>query len=159
MTPRWSHAPLSGAGSAVSGGRLNPPGVEALYLSETVDTALKEFQQGLLLFPRPGMLAGFRVQITDMVDLTDDEVLKNLKIFPGVLECAWKLLRSQKKSVPSWVLAESLMSQGVAGVRVPSAVVPGGVNVVLWHWSAAPNLVSVIDLNNELPNDASSWKV
>ncbi|WP_439546652.1 RES domain-containing protein [Sandarakinorhabdus sp.] len=33
LTPRWSHAPLSGAGAALHGGRFNRPGVPALYLS------------------------------------------------------------------------------------------------------------------------------
>jgi len=33
-TPRWSFAPLSGAGAAVQGGRFNRKGIEALYLTK-----------------------------------------------------------------------------------------------------------------------------
>lgn len=29
FTPRWAHAPESGAGAALAGGRFNRPGVEA----------------------------------------------------------------------------------------------------------------------------------
>jgi RES domain-containing protein len=39
-TPRWAHAPLSGAGTASHGGRANRPGVPALYLSLELETAL-----------------------------------------------------------------------------------------------------------------------
>lgn len=31
--PKWAVAPTSGAGAASYGGRLNRPGIEALYLS------------------------------------------------------------------------------------------------------------------------------
>ena len=31
-TPKWASMPLSGAGAATHGGRVNRPGVEALYL-------------------------------------------------------------------------------------------------------------------------------
>jgi RES domain-containing protein len=40
--PKWSHAPLSGGGAAIRGGRFNPAGIPAFYLSLTVETALKE---------------------------------------------------------------------------------------------------------------------
>ncbi|MFV0302812.1 MAG: RES family NAD+ phosphorylase [Paracoccus sp. (in: a-proteobacteria)] len=33
--PRWSFEPLSGEGARRHGGRFNPPGVPALYLSTT----------------------------------------------------------------------------------------------------------------------------
>lgn len=39
IVPRWSHAPTSGAGAAVKGGRFNRPRLEALYLSQTAETA------------------------------------------------------------------------------------------------------------------------
>jgi RES domain-containing protein len=40
--PKWSHLPLSGDGAAASGGRFNPKGIPALYLSLSVETALIE---------------------------------------------------------------------------------------------------------------------
>lgn len=44
-TPRWSYRPTSGAGAAKVGGRFNRPGVEALYLSRSVETASAEYQE------------------------------------------------------------------------------------------------------------------
>jgi RES domain-containing protein len=38
--PKWSFAPVSGAGAARFGGRANRPGVDALYLSLELETAL-----------------------------------------------------------------------------------------------------------------------
>ena len=38
--PKWSFAPTSGAGAGTHGGRANRPGVNALYLSEKLETAL-----------------------------------------------------------------------------------------------------------------------
>jgi RES domain-containing protein len=49
--PRWAVAPTSGAGAAKHGGRVNRPGVAALYLALDIDTAVKEFQQVSTLLP------------------------------------------------------------------------------------------------------------
>lgn len=38
--PKWGYAPTSGAGAGTHGGRANRPGVNALYLSLELETAL-----------------------------------------------------------------------------------------------------------------------
>jgi RES domain-containing protein len=38
-TPKWAYQPTSGAGAARHGGRLNRPGIDALYFSKEVETA------------------------------------------------------------------------------------------------------------------------
>lgn len=53
LTPRWAIAPTSGAGAAKGGGRFNRPGIEALYLSATSQTAEAEYRQDAELMP-PG---------------------------------------------------------------------------------------------------------
>ena len=42
--PKWSYAPASGDGAGRHGGRANRPGVNALYLSLELETALTEQQ-------------------------------------------------------------------------------------------------------------------
>jgi RES domain-containing protein len=49
--PIWAVAPTSGAGAAKHGGRVNRPGVAALYLALDIETAVKEFQQVSTLLP------------------------------------------------------------------------------------------------------------
>lgn len=55
FTPRWAHAPESGAGAALAGGRFNRPGAEARYLAATPETALAECPGESPLLP-PAML-------------------------------------------------------------------------------------------------------
>lgn len=149
---------MSGAGSAKNGGRFNRPGRHALYLSEEVETALAEYQQNMLRTPKPGMLVAYDVDMADMIDLTNPKTLSALKIDNKAFECSWKILRSKGEPIPTWDLAERLIADGVAGVRVPSFAAAGGVNVVLWNWRAPPNVATVSDPNNDLPKDQSSWE-
>lgn len=54
LTPRWPFLPTSGAGAAIDGSRFNRPGVEALYLSLSAQTALENTGKGpALLRPLP----------------------------------------------------------------------------------------------------------
>jgi RES domain-containing protein len=43
--PKWAFAPTSGAGAGKYGGRANRPGVNAIYLSLDLATALAEYRQ------------------------------------------------------------------------------------------------------------------
>lgn len=158
MVPRWSHAPLGGEGATVRGGRFNRPGLAALYLAETPETAFAEYQQGMFRMPRPGTLVGYEVDVLNMLDLTDESVLSALGIAATVLSCPWKLLRAQKAVVPSWELADRLIADKTACIRAPSFASPaGGNNVVFWSWSAPPDLVTVYDPYDDLPRGRSSW--
>jgi RES domain-containing protein len=67
FTPRWAHAPESGAGAALAGGRFNRPGVEARYLAATPETALAEYQGESPLLP-PATLVTFLVTAKNVVD-------------------------------------------------------------------------------------------
>lgn len=69
IAPRWSHAPTSGAGAALKGGRFNRPGLEALYLSQTVETAIEEYRQHARLLP-PGIITTFLVSRLRVVDFS-----------------------------------------------------------------------------------------
>ena len=53
--PKWSFAPTSAAGARTYGGRANRPGINALYLSLELETALAEYQQLDALLP-PGLM-------------------------------------------------------------------------------------------------------
>lgn len=65
--PKWSFAPTSGAGAGTHGGRANRIGVNALYLSEKLETALAEYQQ-LSPLMQPGLMVSYNLSIDCLVD-------------------------------------------------------------------------------------------
>lgn len=69
LTPKWAFLPTSGAGAAIDGGRFNRPGVEALYLSLSAQTALEEYRQGASIIP-PATLAAYKVTLAEVADLS-----------------------------------------------------------------------------------------
>ncbi|MEO5738642.1 MAG: RES domain-containing protein, partial [Variovorax sp.] len=67
--PRWAHLSTSGAGAATRGGRLNRPGVDALYLSMEPQTALAEYQQTSSILT-PGTIVSYEVALSQIVDFS-----------------------------------------------------------------------------------------
>lgn len=69
LTPKWAFLPTSGAGAALDGGRFNRPGVEALYLTRSAQTALEEYKQGASITP-PATLAAYKITLAEVADLS-----------------------------------------------------------------------------------------
>jgi len=67
--PCWSRAPLSGAGAAAKGGRLDAVGVPALYLALSVESMLLEMGHGF--GHRFGKLTtcSYEIDADDVMDL------------------------------------------------------------------------------------------
>jgi RES domain-containing protein len=78
LAPKWAHDPLSCAGAALRGGRFNPPGMPALYMSEEFVTAVAEYEQDLGI--RPGTLYAYDVDSERVVDLADARTLVTLGV-------------------------------------------------------------------------------
>lgn len=127
LSPRWSHLPMSGAGAAQNGGRFNRPGVEALYLSADVETALAEYAQGSSITP-PGMLVAYRVAVSDIVDFSAGYGPPSWPpIFAG-WACNWKAIaRLDGGNPPSWQIADELIGAGRPGMLFPSTRRAGGI--------------------------------
>ncbi len=149
LSPRWRAQPLSGQGAARHGGRWNRPGVPALYLSETIETAFAEYQQELGV--RPGTFVAYEVAGKGVADLTDPAVVASLGVSGADLLASWKQIAwVEGRDPPTWRLFDQLAGNA-AGVRVPSAQYPGGVNLVLWRWNdAGAPTVSFHDPGGEL---------
>ena len=160
--PMWAYSPLSGAGAKQYGGRFNRPGLEALYTSLDFTTAWLEAQQGFPFKPQPMTLVAYQIECADILELHKPLIQKLLDINISTLACAWEDLASQKLAPPTWLLADRLLVEGIAGIVVPSFA-PGCTeanrNLVLWQWSSEPpHQITVIDDLSRLPCNRESWQ-
>jgi RES domain-containing protein len=157
LAPKWAHDPLNGAGAAQRGGRFNPPGVQALYMSEEFSTSVAEYEQDLGI--RPGTLCAYDVESERIVDLADARTLHELGVDAGALRAPWKHVAFvEKREPPTWSLAKRLLKENIDGIRVPS-VQAAGSNLVLWRWNIERAAkVAALDPLRDLPADQSSWK-
>ncbi len=160
--PKWSWSPLSGEGARTHGGRFNPKGVAALYLSLDWQTAVIEASQGFAYRIPPLTIVSYEVDCEDIADLTSVEERARHRVSEKGMACAWRLLAETGAAVPSWQIAERLIEAGVAGIVVPSYAVGAdqdAKNLVLWRWSEdLPHRVSVVDEARRLPRNDASWR-
>jgi RES domain-containing protein len=143
------------------GGRFNPKGTAALYLSLSLETAVKEINQGFAHKIDPCVLCSYDVDCEDIVDLRDATGRTEHGIALSDMACAWFALAAIGKEPPSWHMAHKLMAKGVAGILVPSfarRANSGDQNLVLWNWGAnLPHRVSAFDPSGKLPKNQLSW--
>lgn len=159
--PRWSWSPLSREGASRHGGRFNPKGMPALYLSLDWQTAVLEASQGFAFRIPPLTIATYDVDCSDIAELTTPRQIARRGISPADLTCPWRLLAESGKQVPTWEVCSDLMNEGTAGIIVRSFAVGArrnSKNLVLWRWSSKrPHKVLVFDRDGRLPRDDSSW--
>jgi RES domain-containing protein len=146
----------------VHGGRFNPRGVPALYLSLDWSTAVIEANQGFSFRIPPLTIISYDVDCENIEDLSTASGLRRNGARREELSCPWKLLAETSKAVPSWVLGERPRSGGLAGIIVPSLAPGAGAdarNLVLWRWGdTLPHKVTVFDLEGRLPRNDKSWQ-
>jgi len=160
--PQWAWDPASGQGAASRGGRFNPKGVPALYLSLAPETVFKEQGAGLSRRFDPLTVCAYEIDVRDIVDLATPEARTAADVAWDELDCPWLLDVAAGRRPASWALHGRLAAAGAAGILVPSFAVgarPDERNLVLWTWSAAlPHAVRVIDTAHRLPKNRLSWE-
>ena len=160
FTPRWAHAPESGAGAALAGGRFNRPGVEARYLAATPETALAEYQGESPLLS-PATLVTFLVTAKDVIDFSGGYDPAHWTPIWAEAHCNWKgMAFLEGVEPPSWVIGDIVRDAGHPGILYRSARHAGGLCLVLFPDTLATSnfVASVHDPANTLPRDDSSWK-
>lgn len=159
--PRWSFAPISGAGAATTGGRFNRKGEPTLYMSLEIATVFIECTQGMASRMQPLTVCEYDVDCDPVADLRTDATRAALGIEWADLACAWMIYLRGGKIAPSWQVTDRLKAEGHAGMLVPSFA-PGAradhINLVLWRWGPdLPERVLVYDPDRRLPADQQSW--
>jgi RES domain-containing protein len=113
--PRWSFKPLSGEGAALHGGRFNPKGTPALYLSLDPMTAIKEAAQGFAHKFEPYVLCTYEIDCEDVIDLRDEEERRAAGVGIDVLACPWFAEAAAGREPASWLLARKTYRQRRGG--------------------------------------------
>jgi RES domain-containing protein len=159
--PRWSWTPLSGRGAALRGGRFNWAGLEALYLSLSPMTAVREAAGGLLHRLEPLLLCTYTIDCDDVTDLRTLAACAEHHVRPDDLACAWASDLYAGRRPPSQAVARRLLDQGAAGMLAPSfasGAGPDDANLILWRWGPdLPHRVNVHDPSGRLPKNQLSW--
>ncbi|KQZ99925.1 hypothetical protein ASD64_14055 [Mesorhizobium sp. Root157] len=136
LNPVYAREPLSGRGAELYGGRFNPKGVAALYLSLSVVTALREANQVGNL--QPTTLVSYDAEIDGIFDCRDDRALDAESIDAAELGASiWRDQMKASGETKTQAFARRLIAAGNNGLLVRSFA-PGAtsenLNIVLWRW-------------------------
>ena len=160
--PKWAFSPLSGDGARIKGGRFNPVGIPALYLSLTLEGMFIEMGHGFAHRFDPLTICSYDIDLDGVVDLRTARARKSVGVEYDDMACAWKLDLANGREPPSWGIAKRLIAARAAGILVPSFAVGarrGMHNRVVWQWGDdLPHRVVVHDPGSRLPKDQSSWR-
>lgn len=151
--PRWAFAPTSGAGAAIHGGRFNPKGMAALYLTLTIEGMFAEVSHGFAHRFPPLTVVTYDVDCAELLDLTTEAGRQAAGTDLATLGCAWMLDRAEGRTPPTWTLTKRLIAAGAAGVVVPSfamGATEGMRNLVLWRWGGEQQKVVAWDMEGRL---------
>lgn len=151
--PAWAWSPYAGTGAKLIGGRFNPKGIQALYLADSPETALREVTTGA--GPRliqPWLLCSYHVCMSNVLDLTQHKAL---------FDTPWRLDLLQQLTPPGWQLCNYLKQHSnITGLLVPSFQGEGN-NLVLLRYRQVE--LQVFDPENRLTKafghklDQSPW--
>lgn len=156
--PKWAFSPTSGAGAREHGGRLNRPGVSALYLALDEQTALAEYKQLSALTP-PGLIVSYHINVTQLIDFRNGYSHQWDTLWQEIY-CDWRRLWfNERIEPPCWLLGDMAIEEGVKGILFPSLANPAGTNLVLYTDQLDErDVLEAYDPRGDLPRDASSWQ-
>jgi len=155
--PKWAFAPTSGAGAGKHGGRANRPGVNAIYLSLELETALAEYQQTDALL-EPALMASYRIRVGPVVDFRAG-FANGWDALWQDFYCDWRRLYfNEGIEPPSWVIGDHVLAASAKGIMFRS-IITGGTNLVLYNDALEDgDELTVHDPHGALPRNQDSWQ-
>lgn len=153
INPVYARDPMSGRGAALYGGRFNPKGMPALYVSTSMLTALREANQVGDL--QPTTLVCYRADIETIFDTGDAQALAAAGFDAAALaDPTWRDQMRAGGEARTQRLARDLIARGYNGLVVRSftkGASASDMNLVLWKWGAtAPSRLELIDDEHRL---------
>ncbi|WP_029032869.1 RES family NAD+ phosphorylase [Salinarimonas rosea] len=140
LHPRGHREPLAGEGARLHGGRFNPTGLPALYTALSVAAAIREANQVGTL--QPTTVVAYEADIEPIFDASDETALARYGTTREAIAADdWRLRMREEGRSPSQRLAERLVSDGFAGMKVRSFARGAGAAdsiMVLWAWGPHP---------------------
>ena len=156
---------LSGKGAAKYGGRWNPIGMRAIYLSLDPDTACQEAFQHFMDYGikktvaiKPHVFASAEIEVSELLDLSDSKILKKINFtLKELLAEDWKGI--QQQGIESWTQAigRGCKAAGFDGLIAPSSKNKRGQNLVLFPEHIKPPKKCTPVGPDELPPPQSEW--
>jgi RES domain-containing protein len=155
--PKWAFAPTSGAGAGKHGGRVNRPGVNALYLSLKLETALAEYRQTDTLL-EPALMVSYRLRVGPLVDFRDGFRDGWDKLWQDFY-CDWRRMIFNEDCEPlSWAIGDQVLAAGAKGILFRS-IITSGTNLVLFNDALAiDDELTAHDPRHALPRNQDSWQ-
>ena len=130
---------LDGVGARMFGGRWNPAGLACVYGAMTPETAMAEALATSRHYGLPAESAmprtffAFEATLGVTLDLTDGLVRRRLLVsLRDLLECDWRADVDAGRESLTQAVGRAAAGAGVAGLVLPSAAEPGGVNLAIF---------------------------
>ena len=154
--PKWACAPASGAGAARYGGRANRPGVNAVYLSLELETALAEYKQTDALL-EPALMVSYQICVASVVDFRNGFSDLWMPLWQDFY-CDWRRMHfNEGVEPPSWVIGDQVLAAKAKGILFRSAI-SRGTNLVLYNDALTDgDAIVVHDPHQALPKNQDSW--
>lgn len=154
--PKWAFAPTSGAGAGKHGGRANRPGVNAIYLSLELETALAEYRQTDALL-EPALMVSYEISVKPVVDFRGGFATGWDALWQDFY-CDWRrMVFNEGIEPPPWVIGDLVLAAGAKGIAFRS-ILTGGTNLVLYtDMLADEDKLMAHDPRHALPRNQDSW--
>ena len=159
--PRWMSRPyrLTGVGSLLAGGRWNVRNlIPAVYFGATAAVAAAEADAKAIRngWP-PGSLhpqtrAVFHLDLHSVLDLRDPVVRRGLGVsVTALVRCDWEAEQAAGREALTQAVGRAAFETLAEGLVVPSAQVPRGFNVVLFHAHLQPASIVTVHQSHQIP--------